>query len=421
MASVGMSVGRGVRVMGLIGTAHFMSHFYFLALPPLFTVLSAELHLSYTALGFLLTVLNLTSTLATTPVGFIVDRFGARRVLVGGLLVQAVATGAIGLVDSYLAWVGLFGIAGIAYAVYHPADYAIMSAAVPDPWRGRAFSVHACSGNLGSAAVPLTMVWLSHVWGWHAAFVAIGLVGVALAILIALQGDTLVDETETTRRAAKANPVPSPKPAVNLRQEFAMLFTAPVMMCFLYYVVSQMSLGGLRSFAAAALVDMNHASLAAANAALTGLMLAAATGILVGGWVADRFGPRVLTAVIGLVASAGLLFVIGSVSLPIVAITVLLSLSGFLRGTIQSTRDLIVLSVTPKGATGKVFAFVYNGATIGGMIVPLVFGWVLDSGTPSAVFWVSGCAMLAALLTFIGIKRAIASGRGDVEPAADAA
>jgi len=53
--------------------------------------------------------------------------------------------------------------------------------------------------------------------------------------------------------------------------------------------------------------------------------------------------------------------------------------------------------------------------------VPLVFGWVLDSGTPSAVFWVSGCAMLAALLTFIGIKRAIASGRGDVEPAADAA
>src|SRR3546814_14739357 len=70
--------------------------------------------------------------------------------------------------------------------------------------------------------------------------------------------------------------------------------------------------------------------------------------------------------------------------------TLFRSLSGCIRGMVQSTRDLIVLSVTPKGATGKVFAFVYNGSTIGGMIMPLVFGWVLDNGLPEGVFWVAG-------------------------------
>jgi dipeptide/tripeptide permease len=66
-----------------------------------------------------------------------------------------------------------------------------------------------------------------------------------------------------------------------------------------------------------------------------------------------------------------------------------------------------VLSVTPKGSTGKVFAFVYNGSMIGGALVPFVYGLFLDSGRPQAVFLVSGIGMLCALLTFIGLKSTV--------------
>jgi MFS family permease len=128
---------------------------------------------------------------------------------------------------------------------------------------------------------------------------------------------------------------------------------------------------------------------------------------LVGGFLADRFGARVIIAVIGLSIAGFLVILIGTVSLPVLVVAGLLALSGFTRGTVQSVRDLMVLSVTPKGSTGKVFAFVYNGSMIGGALVPFVYGVFLDSGRPQAVFLVSGIGMICALLTFIGMKSTV--------------
>ncbi len=55
--------------------------------------------------------------------------------------------------------------AGLAFSVYHPADYAIISSAVDESRLGRAFSLHAVTGNLGSAAAPLVMVALVTFFG----------------------------------------------------------------------------------------------------------------------------------------------------------------------------------------------------------------------------------------------------------------
>jgi MFS family permease len=91
--------------------------------------------------------------------------------------------------------------------------------------------------------------------------------------------------------------------------------------------------------------------------------------------------------------------------MPLVVMVAVLSAAGFMRGTVQATRDLIVLSITPKGSTGKVFAFVYNGTMIGAAIMPLVFGWVMDRGQPGGVFWITAVFMMVSLLTFFGVKR----------------
>ncbi len=100
------------------------------------------------------------------------------------------------------------------------------------------------------------------------------------------------------------------------------------------------------------------------------------------------------------------LSLLGTVSMPMVLIIATLSASGFMRSTVQATRDLIVLSVTPKGSTGKVFAFVYNGTMIGAAIKPLVFGWVMDSDRPQGVSWLTAGFMMVALVTFFGVRRA---------------
>src|SRR5215475_13993066 len=76
---------RDVRIIGLVGSAHCLSHFFQLALPPLFPLLKAELDVSYSILGALVSVFYVASALCQFGAGFAVDRFGARPVLLGGI------------------------------------------------------------------------------------------------------------------------------------------------------------------------------------------------------------------------------------------------------------------------------------------------------------------------------------------------
>ena len=65
-------------------------------------------------------------------------------------------------------------IAGLGNSVFHPADYAVLNAAI-DPHRiGRAFALHTFTGNVGFTLAPATMILLSSLWGWRA---ALGLAG----------------------------------------------------------------------------------------------------------------------------------------------------------------------------------------------------------------------------------------------------
>ena len=64
----------------MVGLAHSLSHFFQLALPPLFPLLKAEFGVSYAVLGSLIGVFYALSGLTQFAAGFIVDRFGARPV-----------------------------------------------------------------------------------------------------------------------------------------------------------------------------------------------------------------------------------------------------------------------------------------------------------------------------------------------------
>lgn len=416
MASIGAGTGHTVRVLSLVGSTHFMSHVYYLALPPLFPLLVRDFDTSYTALGFLLTVFAVATSLVATPIGFVIDRLGGRRVLIYGLTLQAFATGAVAFTSSYWALVVLFAIAGLAFSVYHPADYAIMSSTVDKSRLGRAFSVHAVAGNLGSAAAPLMMVGMAALWGWRSGFIALGALGLLLALILWSQGSVLEDDAERRQTAEKdgtdSADTQTGRPET-VRAGLMLLLSAPVMLCFLFYVISHIGFGGLRIFAVSALVAMYDTPLAAANGALTGYLIGSACGIIAGGFVADKFGARMTTAAFGMIVGAGLIVLIGTVSLPMVLIITTLSAAGFMRATVQATRDLIVLSVTPKGSTGKVFAFLYNGTMIGAAIMPLLFGWVMDSGRPEGVFWLTAAFMMVALATFFGLRRAVPLGAAE--------
>ena len=82
MAALSQGTARDVKVIGMLGFAHLMSHLYFLVLPPILPLLKADLGVSYAALGLIMTGYGIAAGVAQTPMGFLIDRIGGRPVVV---------------------------------------------------------------------------------------------------------------------------------------------------------------------------------------------------------------------------------------------------------------------------------------------------------------------------------------------------
>lgn len=405
MAGMTAAVPRDAKVIGLVCVPHMLSHAYFLILSPLFPVLKDVFDVSYTQLGLILTCFGLAAGLAQTPVGFVVDRMGARRLLIAGLACQGVLIALIGTTTEYWHLLVLFALVGLANTVYHPADYAILSAAVDRSRLGRAFGLHALTGTIGFVIAPVIMVTVTELWHWRAAFFVMGTIGMLFALLLWRHGDLLDDRTESREPTEDRPETGAGGESVSPGKDgLRLLLSPPILMCFLYFVFQMMGTGGLRTFLVAALDSMFGIPLTEVNTALAGLLIGSALGILVGSDVADRVGPRTMTAVLTLLPAAALVALIGSVEMSTVVLTGVLAIAGFLQGFLVPSRDLLIRSVTPDGSMGKVMGFVSSGANLAGGLVPLLFGWILDNFAPGWIFWVSAIFIGCALFTFTTVK-----------------
>src|SRR5688572_31781744 len=183
---------RDREVIALVGLAHGTSHFFHLMLPALFPWLMAEFSLSYTDVGLLTTTFFVISGVGQALAGFVVDRVGARRVLLFGVATLALSGLVLGLSNSYAMLMLTAAIAGIGNSIFHPADFTLLNQHVTPSRLGHAFSLHGLSGNLGWAAAPLFMAGIASVAGWHAAGLGAAVVGAATLALLWLRGGVLM-------------------------------------------------------------------------------------------------------------------------------------------------------------------------------------------------------------------------------------
>ena len=376
-------------VIGLIAFAHGMSHFFQLLLPPLFPFVREELGVSYAALGFLVALFYTLSALFQPLAGFVVDRYGARSVLLGGIAFFVAGTAAMGLSTDYATLAIGAALTGIGNSVFHPADFAILNARVSPPRLGYAFSAHGVVGYIGYAVAPVFSVAIGASYGWHAALLAGAALGVALLALMILNASYLHIESQPRKERA------------SFAADARVLFAWPVVLCFLYFTLFAAGLAGLQSFGVSALVEQYKALATAASSALTAYLVSAALGILAGGFVAARATRHDLVAAMGLAVNALAILLVAMGQVPTAALPVALAIAGFASGMVAPSRDLIVRASTPKGAAGRVFGFVYSGLDVGQFATPVFYGWMLDHGMPQAVFYTVFAFTAAAIVTVL--------------------
>ena len=383
--------GSPSRILASISFAHLVSHFHMLVLPPLFPFLKQQLHVNYIDLGFALTAFGIVSAVTQAPVGMLVDRYGARTILVAGLIVGSLSFIILGMTLNYPGLIACGLISGLANSVYHPANYSILTDKM-DPGRmGHAFSVHTFAGYLGGASAPATIYFVAATAGITSALFVAGAVGLLGAALIAVTEMTKDRDTPVASKPAASNALGS-------------VVTPALLVLTAFFTLLALSTGGVSSFGVAALVIGYGVSASSANMALTIFLAASAIGVLFGGRLADRTSRHGEVAAIAFSANAMSMLLIAMLPLSTAPIIFLLCLAGFLGGVVAPSRDMKVRKAAPSGAMGRVFGLVSTGFNIGGIIGPLLYGWIMDQALPRWVFGVSAVFMVITVVLVLATE-----------------
>jgi MFS family permease len=364
--------------------------------------LTARLGIGFVELGFALTIANVMAVAAQLPVGFLVDRVGSRRMLVAALLVAGLAFIGFGLSPTYWHLLMAMGLIGVANSVFHPADYALLSAKIAPARLGRAFSVHTFSGFLGNAVAPVTMLAIVAAFGLESGLIAAGAIALCVAVPLALARGV---DNRVPRHAAGLS-------AAREGKGLTAILTPTILALTGFFALLSLSSSGISNFSVVALGRAYGTPISVANLALTFYLAAQAMGVLAGGFVADKTRSHAEVAAIGYGINACIVLVIGTIALGAAPLIALMAMAGFLGGLIMPSRDMLVRAAAPPGAVGRTFGVVTTGFNIAGTIGPLMFGFIMDRGAPQWVFRVSVIIMaLTAVVAWVGDRRAAANRR----------
>lgn len=381
------SLRQDAGVIGLVGLAHMISHFSQLLLAPLFPWLKDALNASYTELGFLMTLFFVVSCAVQAASGFLVDHYGPRPVLFGGLGLLGLA--AFGFATSPGYWtMALWAIvAGVGNGVFHPVDYTLLNRKVSPPRLGHAYSFHGITGSLGWALAPAVLVPLAIAFSWRVALMGAGTLVCVVLLVMWLNRDKLHLAASVPQQVSARS-----------GGDFDFLRIPAVWMCFGFFFFYAVVLSVIQAFAPEAARQLHGVPVALAAMCLTVYMVCSAGGMVLGGFLAanpDRC-ERIVGIGFGLAAAVAL--IIGLAPVPALAVPVLFGAMGFASGIAGPSRDLLVKKSTPENATGRVYGIVYSGLDIGQAISPLIFGSLMDHGQYQGV-WLGLVFMQAVLIT----------------------
>jgi sugar phosphate permease len=387
-------ISRDARVNILIGNGHFLSHFYILTLPPLFLFMQKDFDVSYAELGLVPVVMSAMGAIMQTPYGFLVDRFGARRFLVVNTLVMGIAVSLMGFATAYWQIVVLAGISGLANAVYHPADYTILSASVRQEKMGQAFAIHTFTGNAGFALAPPVVAILASWLGWREALIVVGLVSLPVAAAIVWQSSILSDVASQKKKTAAGMTFS------------ALICDRTLVLFFFFYLLGSAAGSGVQAWLITILHQVKGVPLELASGALTAYMVGTMSGIIFGGWVVDRSKRYVMLLVAGLTGASSLLtFAVGVTPVTGTLAIVLMFLSGLGLGGSRTPRDIMLKDAVPPSEIGKVFGFVSSGLALGSALTPVPFGYLIDNGYGDWVLVIASIILVASIFC-MGTARA---------------
>ena len=378
--------------IGVSNTAHVFTHLFtilyataVLHLPGVFGLPYGEL-LGLSSLGLVL------YGVAALPAGWLGDRWSQVGMLVLffagvglGSVVTGLAEGRAGLFIG-LTLIGLFG------SIYHPVGIAWLVASAKR--QGMALGLNGVCGSLGTAIAPVFVgVMIDHV-SWRAAFIAPGILSIlcAVALLVIWRAGFVADATRDA--------TPPREASVSAMRRVFFVLTLTMLCSGITYAALTNLMPKLFANGLGPALASNYTEVGLFVSAVVGL---SSLSSLLGGWLSDRYSPR-LVYIGGWLVLTPALFVISSLfGIPLVTVALVALFANVVFGAAE---NMLVARYTPfrwrSLAYGAKFVLALG---IGGVTVKAA-GMSFDAnGDFGATFLVIALVALLATVVTMGLPR----------------
>ena len=245
-----------------------------------------EFHLSDTSLGLLGTVATLMYAVVGLPFGRIADKWHRTRLIASGTAVWSVLTGTTGLAHNY-AQLFIFRLGvGVGEATCAPAAQSLIGDLFPPPQRALAMGVFMLGLPAGIALAYFSAGAIGATFGWRAVFWIACIPGLLFALLA-------LRVPEPVRGGLDAA-VPRPTAAAPAKSPYAAVLGLPTMRwIILSGIFHNFNMYAINAFQTPFLQRFHEMSLKeASNVSAISVGAVGAIGLLVGGWLADRWSAK---------------------------------------------------------------------------------------------------------------------------------
>lgn len=348
---------------------------------------------SRTEISAAVSIMMVCTALSLPVVGHLIDRFGAKRVLIPSVIAMGLCLLAIPLVTAYWQFVAIYVGIGTLAAGSNAAAYLRVLASWFDRSRGLAIGIAGSGTGLGFAYVPIVTQYLIANYGWQAGYVGLGLIMLCLTLpLVAFALREAPADVKASLLEAPASSVGKSLVEAASTRDFWILGAV--------FVTASVVLYGLIPHLAPLLIDRGFDSGTAAQFA-SAFGLSAFGGRILIGYLLDKFDARRIALVF---------LSLSACSLPLLAFELpawtLLAAGALLGGSLGAEVDMLAYLASRYFGL-RCFAQIYNvlfAAVMLGMAAgPILFGFVFDatgSYGPLLLLGVPACAG-AALLTLL--------------------
>jgi MFS family permease len=358
---------------------------------PALPVFAKSFDVSATAATAVISVFAFVRLLSAPPSGWLVDRFGERSVLAGGLAIVAVSSALAGLSTSYVQLLVLRGVGGFGSAMFTVSSMGLLLRVVSPEQRGQAVGTFQGGFLLGGVAGPAVGGLVTGISIRLPFFVYAVTLGAAVVVVVTMLARTALRDREQAATGHPDEPVESGWRSLRRALGHRAYVTALVV-----NLGSGFTAFGLRS----ALVPLFVVEALGATPAITGYGLLASAGVqavllLPAGRLADNRGRKpalmigTAVTVLGMVALA--------VSTGETMFFVGMAILGAGTAFLGSAPAAIVGDVTGGRRSGSVVAAYQMVSDVGTITGPLAAGVIVDrTGSYEAAFLVGGVVVAVA-------------------------